>query len=260
MRSTISILIFLFFCNCATYWSQRKNDLGDVFTVGVENPGYGLGLRLGPLAAGFVFQGGETQPGKKDLGKGFGLRGGTVGRYRSQQLIFGILGSEKFHPMPKDLNEATPSISSPKKEEAHENQVGEGSKSEAGLLFPELPDSGELEAIDPTEGLDERKRAKSYDLRYLRFYHIPVAERRRKKKEEFFRRYVENLDPEQRNPAIQAFLAQNRNNKDDYPKAFLYEIELYVGLYVGLRVGFNPAELLDFLFGIFGLDLLEDDL
>lgn len=38
-----------------------------------------------------------------------------------------------------------------------------------------------------------------------------------------------------------------------------YQIEAAAGLGLTLRVGFNPAELLDFLFGWIGLDLLGDD-
>ncbi|HMW05014.1 MAG TPA: hypothetical protein PK079_05690 [Leptospiraceae bacterium] len=36
-------------------------------------------------------------------------------------------------------------------------------------------------------------------------------------------------------------------------------MEVSFGLYYGIRLGFNPHELLDFIVGIFGFDLLDDD-
>ncbi|EPG74165.1 hypothetical protein LEP1GSC058_3264 [Leptospira fainei serovar Hurstbridge str. BUT 6] len=253
-----SILLSFVFCfNCATYWSQRKNDLQDVFTAGIENPGYGLGVRIGPLAAGFVFQGGETEPGKKNLGAGYGIRGGSIGSYRSQQLIFGILGSDKFHALPKGVKAAAPVPKAPDVEV----QPTEDSSANPVLLFPELPeeenDNTENSEID---NLDERQKAKSFDIRYLKFYNIPVEERRKQKKEAFFRKYIENLDPNKKNEALQNFLMENPLNKDDYPKAFLFQLELYIGARYGIRIGFNLAELLDFLIGFTGLDILEDDI
>ncbi|EQA45222.1 hypothetical protein LEP1GSC050_3251 [Leptospira broomii serovar Hurstbridge str. 5399] len=251
------LLSFVFCFNCATYWSQRKNDLQDVFTAGVENPGYGLGVRVGPLAAGFVFQGGETEPGKKNLGTGYGIRGGSIGSYRSQQLIFGILGSDKFHALPKGIKAAPPVPKVPDVDV----QAPEGGNANPGLLFPELPEEeGNNNENSEIDTLDERQKAKSFDIRYLKFYNIPVEERRKQKKEAFFRKYIENLDPDKKNEALQSFLAENPVNKDDYPKAFLFQLELYVGARYGIRIGFNVAELLDFLIGFTGLDILEDDI
>ena len=42
-------------------------------------------------------------------------------------------------------------------------------------------------------------------------------------------------------------------------KSNLYQIDLTVALGLSLRVGFNPAELLDFVLGWFGSDILDDD-
>ncbi|MGJ4787605.1 LIC13411 family adhesin [Leptospira koniambonensis] len=252
-------LIIHFFCifllglvviDCSTYWSHRKKDLGDVFTAGIESPGYGIGVRIGPLATGFVFQGGESEPGKRDLGKGYGLRGGTYGPYRSQQLIFGFLGSEKFHSLPPET--------SPQKEETKKPEP-KSQTAENILLLPENPES-EQDPNPTPELSDERLNSKSYEIRYLRFYNNPVSERRKAKKEAFFRRYLESLDPHKRNEAIQTFLTQNPKNKDDYPSAFLYEVEIYISIRYGIRLGFNFGEFLDFLLGFAGIDLMEDDI
>ncbi|EIE02506.1 hypothetical protein LEP1GSC185_1163 [Leptospira licerasiae serovar Varillal str. VAR 010] len=251
-------LIIHFFCifllgllviDCSTYWSHRKKDLADVFTAGVETPGYGVGVRIGPLATGFVFQGGESEPGKRDLGTGYGLRGGTYGPYRSQQLIFGFLGGEKFHSMP-------PTETSPQKEETKEQNP----KTNDNFLL--LPENSESEQDpNPTPELsDERLNSKSYEIKYLRFYNNPVSERRKAKKEAFFRKYLESLDPQKKNEAIQTFLAQNPKNKDDYPSSFLFEVEFYISIRYGIRVGFNFGEFLDFLLGFAGIDLMEDDI
>ncbi|TGK21231.1 hypothetical protein EHO61_05150 [Leptospira fluminis] len=257
VRLIPTFICALLFTDCATYWSHRKNDLQDVFTFGVENPGYGVGVRLGPLAGGFVFQGGESAPGKRDLGIGYGLRGGNFGSYRSQQLIFGILGSDKFHSLPSK----NPTVTGSPSDANPSGKTDSGSGENSGLLFPELPDAENPEGTDSEmDTLEERQKAKSYTLRYLQFYNIPIDERRRKKKEAFFRKYVQSLDPDKKNDALQAYLAQNPENKDDYPLAFLYQIEVYLGVRYGVRIGFNVAEFLDFILGFTGLDLLEDDI
>ncbi len=239
------IFTFLISTNCSTYLQNRKNDFKDIFTAGIENPGYGAGLRIGPLAAGFVFQGGESSPGRRDLGKGYGLRGGHFGTYRSQQLIFGILGSDTFFPL--DV-------------ETQSSETGDEEVS------PELQE--ELKNLENTkipgdkvpEFLNERYNIKSQKLRYLSFYHIPVAERRKRKKEEFYRRFIEEQSFDRNDPSIQNALQALNKKKDGYPKSFLFQMEVYLGIYYGIRIGINPAELLDFLLGIAGLDLLDDDL
>ncbi|RHX92226.1 hypothetical protein DLM75_03180 [Leptospira stimsonii] len=239
------ILTFLISTNCSTYLQNRKNDFKDIFSAGIENPGYGAGLRIGPLAAGFVFQGGESSPGRRDLGKGYGLRGGHFGTYRSQQLIFGILGSDTFFPL--DV-------------ETQSSETGDEEVS------PELQE--ELKNLENTkipgdkvpEFLNERYNIKSQKLRYLSFYHIPVAERRKRKKEEFYRRFIEEQSFDRNDPSIQNALQALNKKKDGYPKSFLFQMEVYLGIYYGIRIGINPAELLDFLLGIAGLDLLDDDL
>ncbi|WP_425593092.1 LIC13411 family adhesin [Leptospira wolffii] len=249
-RSILILSIHLLLLDCSTYWAHRRNDLSDVFTAGVESPGYGLGMRIGPLATGFVFQGGETAPGKRDLGTGYGLRGGSFGNYRSQQLIFGILGSEKYHALPNA--EVKPQATGEKKPASTEANSSD-------FLFPDTGTEPESDASTP-ELSSERQNAKSYNIRYLRFYHNPVAERRKAKKEAFYRKFLEGLDPEKKNEEIQTFLSQNPKNKDDYPSAFLFEVEFYIAVRYGIRLGFNAGEFLDFLLGFVGLDILDDDI
>ena len=79
MRSIGLILCLWYFLNCATYWKNRKNDLKDIVTVGAETPMYGAAVKVGPLPIGIVFQGGESSLGKRDLGRGVGIRGGEIG-------------------------------------------------------------------------------------------------------------------------------------------------------------------------------------
>ncbi|WP_246052618.1 LIC13411 family adhesin [Leptospira semungkisensis] len=249
---SIFLLSFLVI-DCSTYWAHRKNDLADVFTAGVETPGYGVGLRIGPLATGFIFQGGESAPGKRDLGTGYGLRGGSYGSYRSQQLVFGFLGGEKFHSLPDTPDPVAPSPKTEPKSSAQD-------PSSPGFLL--LPDSPENEEDpNPTPELaNERQNTKSFEIRYLQFYNNPVEERRKAKKVLFFKKFLEHLDPEKKNEAIQTYLTQNPRSKDDYPLGFLFEIELYISVKYGLRLGFNIGEFVDFLLGFTGLDLMEDDL
>ncbi|AVQ11004.1 Uncharacterized protein XB16_0662 [Leptospira santarosai] len=239
--------LFVNFTNCATYFQNRKNDLKDIFTVGVETPGYGAGFRIGPLAAGFVFQGGESAPGKRDLGKGYGLRNGYFGLYRSQQLIFGILGGDTFFPLEAET------------QTSETEEPPEAISTEATEELKNLENS-KTPGDQVPEFSNERYNIKSQKLRYLSFYNIPIAERRKRKKEEFYKKFIEGQNFDRNDPAVQNALQTFNKRKDGYPKSFLYQIEVYLGIYAGLRIGFNPAELLDFLVGLTGLDLLEDDI
>ncbi|TGK27958.1 hypothetical protein EHQ12_14115 [Leptospira gomenensis] len=243
LSKLFSLFVILLLSNCASYLQNRKNDFKDIFTAGLESPGYGAGLRIGPLAAGFVFQGGESSPGQRDLGKGYGLRGGYFGSYRSQQLIFGILGGDTFFPLDAQTTA-----------EALEEEVSPELKEELKNL-----QTSKIPGDKVPEFQNERYNIKSHKLRYLSFYNIPVAERRKRKKEEFYRQFIERQNFDRNDPQIQSALQALNKRKDGYPKSFLYQIEVYLGLYVGIRVGINPAELIDFILGLAGLDLLEDD-
>lgn len=68
MRSIGLLLTLSFFLQCATYWKNRKNDFQDIVTVGAETPMYGAAVKVGPLPIGVLFQGGESEMGKKRFG------------------------------------------------------------------------------------------------------------------------------------------------------------------------------------------------
>lgn len=152
MRSIGLLLTLSFFLQCATYWKNRKNDFQDIVTVGAETPMYGAAVKVGPLPIGVLFQGGESEMGKKDLGRGVGLRGGQFGTYHSQQLVFGVLGGESFH---------------------------------SGL--PTLDAKGnwlvDKKGIPLTT--DERANVKSYKMRYYSYWYDPVKDRKKRKKRTF---------------------------------------------------------------------------
>lgn len=160
-------------------------------------------------------------------------------------MIFGILGGDTFFPLEAD-------------KQTSETESTETTSSETTEELKNLEDS-KIPGDQVPEFLNERYNIKSQKLRYLSFYNIPVAERRRKKKEEFYKRFIEKQNLDRNDPAVQNALQNFNKRKDGYPRSFLYQIEVYLGIYAGLRIGFNPMELLDFLVGFTGLDLLEDD-
>ncbi len=224
----VSILICIFFfVDCATYWNNRRKDLQDVFTVGVEKPVYGVNLKLAPINLGFLFVGGETEPGKKDLGGGIGLRGGSFSSYFSQQLVFGWLGGETFY---------------------------------SGEL--ELADDGKIQYENKIPIVkDSRDNVKSYSLVYMKILADPPKDRKKRQKEEVRRMVIKNMLEENpnTNPAILAYLPKENEKPNGYPKSYLYQIEFAIGIYGGIRIGFNPAELVDFIFGFTTYDLYDDD-
>ncbi len=216
-----------FFVDCATYWNNRRKDLQDVFTAGVEKPVYGVNLKLAPLNIGFLFVGGETEPGKKDLGGGIGLRGGSFSSYFSQQLVFGWMGGETFY---------------------------------SGEL--ELADDGKTQYENKIPIVKEaRDNIKSYSVVYLKILTDPPKDRKKRTKEEVRRVAIQNMLAENPNadPALLAYLPKENAKPNGYPKSYLYQIEFAIGIYGGLRVGFNPAELIDFILGFTTYDLYDDD-
>lgn len=218
------ILLIIGLINCASYWNNRKKDAMDIFTFGIESPTYGLGLKLGPIALGYTFIGGETQIGARDLGKGYGLRGGNFGAYHSQQLIFGLLGGEEFY--------------------SGELKLDENGKVIKQKKLPVL--------------VDERDNIKSHSMRYLSVYSDPPKERQQRQKQEVIKKLIKDIIPNP-TPEILAAIPKENKKPNGYPRSFLYQFELVAGVYGGARIGFNPLELLDFILGFFTIDIIEDD-
>ncbi len=219
------LIISIVFSNCSTYIHHRKKDLQDIATFGIEKPGYGIGLRMSVLPLGFFFQGGETSPGKKDIGEGYGLRGGSFGKYFTQQLVYGAFGGETFYS-------------------------GEPLFSEEAK--PILEDS-----VVQTDS--ERNNLKSFNLRYLKLFSDPPQERQKRSKEKLKKVIVEKLLEKNPDPAILSYLPKESKKPNGYPNEYKYQMELFVAVYYGIRVGINFSELVDFLLGFTTLDILGDD-
>lgn len=209
-----------------TYFQNRRKDLQDIVQVGVETPVYGAGVRVGLIPLGVYFAGGESSMGKRDLGKGIGLRGGEFGKYHSQQLVFGFLGGENFYS-------------------------GDPMKDDEGKI---LTDKHGVTLTD-----NDRANKKSYKMRYMSLFNDPVLDRARRKKDKFRREYVLNLVHKSKNPALLSYLPEEDPKPFGYPSQFAYQVDAFVGVYGGVRVGVNFAELLDFVLGIATIDILDDD-
>lgn len=199
----------------------------DVVSLAVEYPSYGMATRLGPLAMGFLFTGGETMPGAMDRGDGIGLRGGSIGKYRSQQLVFGILGGETFFN--------------------HQVVLGEDGKP----VFDKhgLP-----------ENINGRDTLKSHKVRYLIFYDDPPAERKKRKKKQVQRHFIEQFKKNNPNSMALQYIPPEDTKPYGYPNSFLYQIDFMIGIGGSVRLGFNLAEFFDLILGIAGMDILEDDI
>lgn len=222
------VLLFLSLTtHCATYWKNRKNDFQDIVTVGAETPMYGAAVKLGPLPVGFLFVGGESEMGKRDLGRGVGIRGGELGGYHSQQLVFGILGGESFFS------------GQPLKDEK-----GNWLVDKKGIAFTE----------------DERANLKSYKMRYLSLFNDPVKERKRRKKESFQRELTKDIIKSTGKEEFAIYLPKEDLKPYGYPPGFLWNVEIAGGVYGGARLGFNFGEAFDFLIGFTTLDMLDDDI
>ncbi|MCT8333545.1 hypothetical protein NUH30_07655 [Leptospira sp. 85282-16] len=227
MRIIGLILSLSFFLQCATYWKNRKNDFQDIVTVGAETPMYGAALKVGPLPIGVLFQGGESGLGKKDLGRGVGLRGGEFGTYHSQQLVFGILGGESFH---------------------------------SGLPILDAKGNWLVDKKGIPLTKEERANVKSYKMRYYSYLYDPVKDRKRRKKEHFRRELTNDLVAATGQKEFLVYLPAEDLKPFGYPPVYSWNVEFVAGVYGGARLGFNVAEAFDFLLGFTTIDLLDDDL
>ncbi|MDF3821011.1 hypothetical protein P3G55_13955 [Leptospira sp. 96542] len=211
---------------CATYWKNRRNDLKDIVTVGAETPMYGAAIKIGPLPIGFLFQGGESEMGKKDLGRGVGIRGGEVGGYHSQQLVFAFLGGESFHSGNPVLD-----------------AKGNWLVDKKGIPLTE----------------DERANVKSYKMRYYSYFNDPVKERKKRKKLHFQRELTKDLVRLTGQKEFLVYLPEEDKKPFGYPPGFLWNLEIAGGIYGGFRFGINFGEVLDLLVGFTTLDMFDDD-
>jgi hypothetical protein len=227
MRFLPAILFLSLLLNCASYWKNRRNDLMDVVTVGAERPMYGAAIKIGPLPLGLLFLGGESEIGKKDLGRGFGVRGGEIGGYHSQQLVYTFLGGESF-------------------------LSGEPLKDEKGNWMVDE------KKIPLTE--NERANIKSYKMRYFSYFNDPVKDRKKRKKETFKRELTLDLVKSTGRNEFLAYLPKEDAKPFGYPSGYLWNLELVGGIYGGARVGFNFGEVVDFVLGFTTLDMYDDDI
>ena len=174
IKFLLLVFCFLFLVDCATYWNNRRKDLQDVITIGIEKPVYGVNFKLAPLNVGFLFVGGDTEPGKKDLGEGVGLRGGSFSSYFSQQLVFGWLGGETFY--------------------AGELELAEDGKIQYENKIPLVK--------------DPRDNIKSHSLKYISILTDPPKERKKEKKEKAIKEIIQTALAENPNPdpALLAYL------------------------------------------------------
>ncbi len=226
MRFWPTIILLSSLLNCATYWKNRRNDLLDVVTLGAETPMYGAAVKIGPLPIGLLFLGGESELGKKDLGRGYGVRGGGFGGYHTQQLVYTFLGGESFHS-------------------------GEPIKDEKGKW---MVDEKKIPLTD-----NDRYNQKSYKMRYFSFFNDPVKDRKKRKKQEFQRELTMDLVRQTGKTEFLVYLPKEDEKPFGYPPGFLWNLEVIGGLYGGARVGFNFGEAMDFLLGFTTLDMYDDD-
>jgi hypothetical protein len=219
------LIITSLFVQCKTV-EKKKNDLSDIGTLGLEKSVYGLAFRAGPLPVGFLFSGGSSTELSTETINGVGLRGGQWDTYYSKQLIFGFGGGESFFSA-----------------ELSKNEKGEI------LYLKKIPIS-----------TVERSNLKSYVVKYVDIFHDPPKDRQKRQKKAVQKYVFEKLSAGMDTTAFEPYLPKEDPKPKGYPDTYIYQFEIVLGVYGGLRLGFNLAELADFLTGMVGIDLLEDDM
>ncbi len=178
---------------------------------------------------------------------GFGLRGGNFSSYYSEQVVFSFLGGEAFYSGDFLSDENCKYISKNKMFELYKK-----------FVFEE-------EAKGFVSYMSERDNLKSHELKYMKIFSDKPKERQKRQKEEAVSEFIEDFikKESQGNPELVQQLESYRPNvklkPDGYPKSYLYQLEMTLGIHYGFRLGFNAAEFLDFILGIVTIDILKDD-
>lgn len=219
--------------SCSTlYWSQRARDGADIFTFELQTQSYGAAVRTGPVKLGLHY--------KSENGRGVGLRGGEVGRFVDSEFAIFLLGSDRLNDLftgekssPQNDRGADDEKDSPPP--ARDSEPADGQASPGAV--PDIA-TGKPPARNPPapKALPSRLllRRKNLNARSPFGTAIPLQ-----KASPLFK----NLRPGRFAPAHH-----------------FTGIEATVGLFFGLKVGINLGELVDFVTGFFGADIMSDDM
>lgn len=229
------------FSSCSTlYWSQRAKDGADIFTFELQTQSYGASVRTGPVKLGLNY--------KSQDGVGIGLRGGEVGRFIDSEFALFLLGSDRLNDLwskdastakvPSPGGDIAPADREPAPESPLPSEPPEDSSSaapsDASITKRKNAPAGKKEGAPPTLPSLIVLRRKNLNARSPFGTAIPF----------------QKADP-----------LFKKGRQDRYaPVHHFTAVEMTVGLYFGVKVGINFGELLDFLTGFFGADILSDDL
>lgn len=150
-----------------------------------------------------------------------GFKNGIIGNLDHQNFSLFFLGSERFKGKKfRENQEYEKKIKDIQQSNPQENKIPE-----------ELIQYYQLKNTIEKQNLEDIKRNKFYDV-YLPF------------------------------GTTQPIKASNQflKRKDKFAQASFYtDFKIQMGIYYGITMGFNIGEFLDFIFGIFNFDLMNDD-
>lgn len=233
----LPFIIFLLFYHAVAsscqslYVQNRQNDLADTVTVEVQSQSYGLSLRIGPLKAGMNYKSPEGYAG--------GLRSGQFGEYYSSEFTAFFIGSDHFSTDPIEYYVPLRPEDETDQEEIPDFENMDEAEREAALTEV-LP--AEMLADEPGEfdpALLMQAAQPSISVLRRKEYHArsPLGTTSK----------IHRTNDAFKNRSIRA------------PLHYQTQIEFTLGIYYGIKLGFNPGEMIDFVFGIFGIDLYADD-
>lgn len=217
------ILILPLFVDCSGhYLRNRMRDAADVFTVEFSTRAGGVSARVGPLKAGAYY--------KSPEGLAAGLRGGRFGRQHTAEFTALFVGADYFSAAP--LNFA-PHLKNQEDEADTILEENGYSEDDSGSETGES-NGDEDRSVEPAAG--------------------PIYPLLRLRKKEF--------------RAAAPFGTVKKPGEYHYvfkeegafaTPSYFTQIEINAGLFFAVKIGFNPGELLDFLLGLFTVDIYGDD-
>ncbi len=221
------------------YARNRARDAADIFTVEVQTRSYGVSARLGPIKAGLNY--------KSPSGFAGGLRGGNFGRHHSAEFTTLLFGADYFSGKPLRLDPPPPRKIAEDEEEDPDAAGATDAVAATAAAEDRLAPAVTGLPGDQTETAGKPEAA-SADSDFT----VEIFAQRKK---EFLAR-----SPFGTQHSAEATRSLLKSSRTKFSPLYYYtQAEVTVGLFVGIKIGVNFGEILDFLLGFAGIDIMGDD-
>lgn len=259
--------------NCATYWTNRARDSGDLFSAGIQQDSYGVSFRAGPAKMGLHYKDRE--------GLDMGYRQGYVDQFQSQSFSALLLGSDILTgPIAETTGKSSQSDDAPTIRNSNQSESDPSEKTQDTRDAQEqleqfqnmeledikkLPAFQQLSPQQQEKFIEQFKRLKEQPIQDSKVPDSPASEAQPPTEMETRKKTYQARSPlgtsvpfKDKNPLLKP---KNRQpvSRGLAPGSYLTSFELKAGIYGGIYLAFHAGELIDLLAGFMGMDPMGDD-